>query len=63
MLCLEIMQCMNDLTEPVLKLSRFSLAYGEGKSAAISKIADFWVPSNRSYIVLALAFLIAFRMF
>ena len=32
----------------------FTRLYGEEKSAAISKLADFLVSSSRSYIVLAL---------
>jgi len=31
----------------------FTRLYSEGKSAAISKLAIFWVPSSLSYIVLA----------
>ena len=39
----------------VLKLpSFFTCLYGEGKSAAISKLLDFLSPSSRSYIALAL---------
>ena len=36
----------------------FACLYGEGKSAAISKLANFLVPSSRFYIVLALLCLV-----
>ena len=38
----------------------FTRLYGEEKSAAISKLADFLVPSSPSYIVLALNMFISF---
>ena len=48
----------NNSTEPKAEFeitALFTCLYGEGKIAAVSNLADFWVPSSPSYIVLALA--------